>query len=146
MNKLIGYTEIIVSDGVIPIKVASYALEKLSEDFGIELEQLGELIQSREVEIDGKSQISFVPKNPIRFLATVLYNGANYVSLVNGGKSYTIGDGYRWVDELGFASPEAIRVLVLFINSIRNAGTPESAQQPAAKTSKKKAPDMVNPS
>lgn len=138
INKLIGYTEIEVSEGVLPCKMGAYALQGFTESFGIELDKIMTTLVTREVKVDGKTEISVVPKEPIKFLATILMHGVNYASLSEGGKTYTIYDAFRWVDEIGFGSPTAISVYSKFIEAATTGVTPDSSPQVLQKKGQKK--------
>lgn len=124
INKLIGYTEIETTDGVLGVKVGSYTLEHLCTDFGIELEQLNDLMNIKEVTHEnGETFVYQVPKSPVKFMASILHHGVNYVSKHTNGKEYPIERAYEWIDQIGIGSLKFNKILFTFINASQT-GTP----------------------
>lgn len=125
MNKLIGYIELELSTGVVPIKIGCYTLEKFCESYGIELKEIGSVLEQMQITTpDGEVRMTEVPKDPIKFLSTILWHGANYASKLSGGKEYILENAYEWVDEIGLSTPVAIKVMATFYGAIFNGGTP----------------------
>jgi len=146
INKLIGYTEIQTNDGIIGIKIGSYTLEKLCEDFGVDLDGMESLLDVKETEIDGEKYTFNFPKNAIKFMASLLSNGANYVSLHNDGKQYSPIQAYDWIDQIGIGSKKFQEILSVFLHAARTGVVlpieePQQSEQP--KQRKKKASDVV---
>ncbi|MCF0059935.1 hypothetical protein MUK70_11850 [Dyadobacter chenwenxiniae] len=139
MNKLLGYFELKIEEDVIPIKIGCYTLEKFCESFGLGLSQIGDVFERKLV---GEKEIE-IPKEPVKFLATILFHGSNYCAKLSGsGNEYSIEQAYEWVDEIGFNSDQSVKVLTSFYAAIMNGGTPIK-EVPEGK-SKKKAPDMAD--
>jgi len=125
MNKLIGYIELELSTGVVPIKIGCYTLEKFCESYGIGLSEIGTILEYRDfTDKEGNVKAVEVPRDPIKFLTLILLHGANYASRLNGGKEYIIENAYEWIDEIGIGSPIAIKVISTFYMAIMNGGAP----------------------
>lgn len=125
MNKLLGYIELDLSTGVIPVKIGCYTLEKFCESYGIGLADIGSVFEVKEFKDgDGNSKISTIPKDPIKFLSLILLHGANYASKLGGGKEFIVENAYEWLDEIGLSTPTAISVMTAFYGAILNGGTP----------------------
>lgn len=120
IDKEFGYTEIQLSDRMVPVKIGTYAMEELCKDFGIELYEMPSLFTIKEVELEGKVVQSEIPRNITKFLRCVLLHGANWVCKVNGQDLYTEKDAYDWVDQIGFGSKDAFNVILLFMGAFRS--------------------------
>ncbi len=119
MDKLFGYTEIKLSNVRLPIKIGTYALEELCKDFDIELYELPSLFTLKDVTQDGKTISVELPKEPTKFLRSILLHGANFVRLVNGEELFKPIDAYEWVSEMGFNTKDAFTVIYLFMGAAR---------------------------
>ena len=136
MNKLLGYIEVDLSTGALPVKIGCYTLEKFCESYGIGLSEIGTVFEHREVtDESGNKTNSIIPKDPFKFLALIMFHGANYASKLQGGKSYIEEQAYEWVDEIGIKSPQAINLMAAFYGSILNGGSPVKSVE---ETDKKK--------
>lgn len=130
MNKLLSYVvlDLETDSGEalkVPVKIGTYVLEKVAENFKLELYEFGALFQSIERKNEnGETILIEVPRDPVRFYKSILLHGANYAALVEGRPAYQEKDAYQWLDQLGFNSPQSISVLAAFVGSIRNGGTP----------------------
>ncbi|MGA9651868.1 hypothetical protein [Pedobacter sp.] len=125
MNKLLGYIELELSTGVIPVKIGCYTLEKFCESYGIGLVDIGSVFEVKEYkDAEGNQKTSTIPKDPIKFLSLILFHGANYASKLTGGKEFIVENAYEWADEIGLSSPISIKVMTAFIGSIMNGGSP----------------------
>lgn len=130
MNKLIGYIELDLSTGVLPVKIGCYTLERFCESYGIGLADIGSVFEVKHFEdVDGNPKSSTIPKDPIKFLSLILFHGANYASKLTGGKEFIVENAYEWVDEIGLSSPIAIKVMATFIESIMNGGSPAKTEE-----------------
>ena len=135
MNKLLGYIELDLSTGVIPVKIGCYTLEKFCESYGIGLSEIGSVFEVKQFEDEnGNPKTSTIPKDPIKFLSLILFHGANYASKLGGGKEFIVENAYEWVDEIGLNTPIAIKVMATFIGSIMNGGRPvKEIEEPGKK-------------
>jgi len=139
MNKFFGYVEIEIQGEVIPVKMGAYATEEFCNNYGVTLREIGDIFQLEEYTTPDGDLINVeVPKDVLKFLANVLYAGANYASRIVGGKPYTIMDAYQWVDEIGYASPKAIEIITSFRKSIMFGGNPPVELAGESKGKKKK--------
>jgi len=144
INKFLGYATININGEIIPVKFGTWALEKFCEKYGIGFSELGDVFE--QVEGPNNKKVE-VPKNVIKFLTTALWAGASYVTMLEGGKAYSLEDTYAWVDEIGTSTPQAIEIMTAFYVSILNGGPiPKQMTVPVVENktkSKKKLPGKV---
>lgn len=132
MDKLIGYTEINVNGEVIPVKMGLYALEIFCKQLGIKFNELGSLFEADENGLP-------MPKDLIPFLVTAVWAGANYAAKKEGRDPYPIIDVYEWIEDIGIATPECIKIVGEVYSSILNGGTlPKEIDTKESETSVKK--------
>lgn len=120
MNKLLGYAELDMPWGKVPIKVASYAMENICNDFGVEVYDIGSLFVDKEVSVkDPKTgedvkTISNVPRKPHEFFRSLILHSANYVRQCEGQTLLTDNEVREWLEEYGVNFAEIGKALVLF--------------------------------
>lgn len=129
--KLIGYTEIKVQGVVIPVKFGMQAFTYFCDHYGVELaeiiEKLFKWVKRREVDKDGNETEydAIVPIKPFETASVMLWAGANYVNVFNGGSGFRVIEASNWIDELGgINSAELIPVYDAFWKAYKNGGTP----------------------
>lgn len=121
-NKLLGYTTIEVSDGVLPLKIGMYTLQYFCESYGVSLDKIDEVFDYKKVPQENSDKDLYipVPKEPIKFLAHILHHGVNY--LRDGQPLFPLMRAYEWIEEIGFGSPKATQISVAFTISVKNGG------------------------
>lgn len=132
--------ELKVADENIPVKIGCYTLEKFCESYKIGLSDIGDVFETKEITgKDGKKETIDMPKDIIKFLATIIFHGANYASMLTNGTSYDMPTVYNWIDEIGLTSDQSVKVMALFIGAIKNGGNPIQLPDSMEKKGKKKA-------
>lgn len=125
-----------MSFGVLPIKVGMYTIENLLKDYGIGLYDLADVMETREVNLDGEMVIASIPKDPIKFFRSILLHSANYIVWREGKPLYSEGDAYDWMEEIGFSSATALEIVALF-HSVARSGVAVQKNQSEEEPKKK---------
>lgn len=143
INKLIGYTEIETVDGVLGVKIGAYTLENVCEDFGVDLEQMNDLMNIKEVTNEqGETFVYQFPKKPVKFMASILNHGVNYVSKHTNGKEYPLDRAYEWIDGIGIGSDKFNKIFSTFLHAARTGVVLPIDEEEDPKKVKKKASNM----
>lgn len=128
MNKLVGYTELNINGETIPVKFSLRALEFFINQYGVKFKDLPSLFEST-VFTDpetGNESVAIMPVDLIKFLATSIWAGANYIAERDGKgiNYYSIEKVYdEWLSEIGLTSKEGVQIISTFSTAILNGGT-----------------------
>lgn len=150
MNTNIAYTEITVSDGVIPLKFGTFAQRKQAERLNLTLSGLYELIgriaaysflvseisklksdeSVNKDEIDSYesqlSQLTVTEEDFLDFIYSVVWAGAYNAKVLKNEKfDYNEAQIYNWIDELGFVNISNL-VLIKYFEGLPKANKEQS--------------------
>lgn len=119
VEKSIGYYELKLEGGIVPLKFGIFGIEMYTQVVDIELSELYGYVSNA------------TQKQPFTAIANILLAGAkNYAKFKSPGVDYTFGDAAGWVEELGINSDDITNAVKAFFESIAPVDAPDEDEEP----------------